>query len=141
MSRWKRIAAVCGGLAVAGAAVGAVFGMIALAVFALSYADSGAGMSAGEVAEVLAFVATVGGALGAVLAPAVWWACLRHVPLGRAIGGTALGAAGGALVAGLAAPMHVIPFTAVGFLAAAVYMRVRTPPPRRLGPGPTDPVD
>lgn len=68
----------------------------------------------------------VGGAAGAVLGPLAAWLLMRHVPLGLAVGGTALGTLAGA-VAGLLAGSLALSFCGalVGFGAAAVLLRVR----------------
>jgi hypothetical protein len=61
---------------------------------------------------------------------------MRHVPLGRAVGGTAVGTLGGAVL-GLVAggPPGSIVAAVCGFGVAAVYLRVRTPrQERRIGP-------
>jgi hypothetical protein len=138
MSRLTRILTVSAALAAVGAGVGAVIGMIAMGAFLLAHAPADAHVSAGDAARVFSGAALVGAAIGALLAPTVGWACLRHVPLGRAIAGTTLGAIAGALVAGLVAPPAVILLSVAGLLAAAVYLRLRTPNPRRLTAGADD---
>lgn len=130
--RIARIAAVTAGLAAAGAVAGALAGA---AMCALMLLLSGEPSKLWVARDLLAFAASFGARAGAVLGPVAAWLLMRHVPLGRAIGGTALGTlAGGALGLLLAGPVESLPAGLLGFGAAAVYLRVRTPRPgRRIG--------
>lgn len=131
--RIGRVAAVTAGLAAAGAAAGALAGaaMCTLMLLLLSGEPSKLWVAR----DLLAFAASFGARAGAVLGPVAAWLLMRHVPLGRAIGGTALGTlAGGALGLLLAGPVESFPAGLLGFGAAAVYLRIRTPRPgRRIG--------
>jgi hypothetical protein len=118
----KRVAAVTGGLVVAGAIAGAVAATVAV----------GAVMMTTEPREIfrdpelLLIGAKMGAAFGSVLGPMAAWLLMRHVPLGVAIGGTMLGTlAGGvgALVVGGGA--LVLPFA--GFAASALAIRFAVP--------------
>jgi hypothetical protein len=93
--RIARIAAVTAGLAAAGAVVGAVLGVLVAAAWLLS---------AGHLLALLlnldtvlffgAYAAVAGATLGSLAA----WLLMRHVPLWKAIGGTALGTLAGAVL-------------------------------------------
>jgi hypothetical protein len=67
-----------------------------------------------------------GGALGAILGPAAGFSILRRVPLGKAIGWTALGAIAGGLI-GVPFAMGLIlgPVVGFGVAALALYASVR----------------
>jgi hypothetical protein len=82
-------------VAVLGAIGGALGGVvIAAAVTARSVVSRGVDdLALGEVLMVTGLVAGFGAAYGIVLGPALSWAFMRHVPLGRAIGETAFAAA------------------------------------------------
>ena len=128
------------GLAGAGALVGAVCGVVALAIVL--------GL-AGERRLLDPDLLTIGGAFGAVtgaiFAPVMSWLLLRHVPLGRAILHTAIGAiVGGAI--GFFLPVWRLGFGIVpGFLwggllggtGAAIRLRLASSrhTATRLGPG------
>lgn len=130
--RIGRVVAVTAGLVVAGAVVGAVAGA---AMFTLTMLLSGELSKLWVARDLLMFAAWFGARAGAVLGPVAAWLLMRHVPLGRAIGGTALGTlAGGALGLLMVGPVESIPAGVLGFCAAAVYLRVRTPgQARRIG--------
>lgn len=114
---------ICGG--VLGAVLGFVVGTVrhALAV------ESAAPM-------VLTYGA-LGAALGGGLAPVTGWLLLRHVPLGRALGLTALGTMSGATI-GVFFLRDVWWLWAalIGYALAALYLRLttRSTPPREPGP-------
>jgi len=93
-----RIAAVTAGLAAAGALVGGACAPLALAALLVAMKARGA---LGDGALYLS-AGLVGAGIGAVGAPTVAWTLLRRVPLGRAIGVTALGAAVGAALGAVA---------------------------------------
>lgn len=115
----KRVVVVGLGLIVTGAAVGSVCGVVAISLLLGAggrLPDAGVAMVAG----------LFGGALGAVLGPAAGFSILRHVPLGRAIGWTALGAIlGGVIGAPLSMGLIVGPVVGFGIAALALYASVR----------------
>ncbi|HLL47370.1 MAG TPA: hypothetical protein VK399_11715 [Longimicrobiaceae bacterium] len=130
--RIARIAAVTAGLAATGAIVGAAAGA---AMCVLTMLLSGEPSKLWVARDLLTFAASFGARAGAVLGPVAAWLLMRHVPLGLAIGGTALGTlAGGAMGLLMVGPVESIPAGVLGFGAAAVYLRVRTPrQARRIG--------
>lgn len=88
----KRFAAVTVGLAAAGFVVGAgLCGAIAAVVLASAEGMRGFARHG----EYVLFAALWGGGVGAVLGPAAAWLLMRHVPLWKAIAGTALGTLAG----------------------------------------------
>ena len=94
MSRSLRIAAVTGGLLVAGAVAGAI---AADAAFLIAQTIEGGSLSLIGL-EPLLFVGSLGALLGGVLLPITAWLFLRRVPIGLAVLGTLLGTVvGGAL--------------------------------------------
>jgi hypothetical protein len=113
MNRTGRIVAVTAGLS----ATGAVFGAAcAVAAAALAMGVTG-GLGFVFDRAVLGFTLGVGAAVGAVVAPPIAWAMLRRVPLGKAVGWSAVGTIlGGAL--GLFLPSVVGPI--VGAIAGCV---------------------
>lgn len=117
-SRTIRALGVTAGLAVAGAAVGAVLGASILgAMFAFgpwSVGDS-------DFMYAVVYGGGFGAAAGAVAAPAIAWGLLRHVPLGRAIAHTAAGTVLGAAIGAIADSPVIGGF--VGFVAAALRLR------------------
>ena len=116
----KRIAAVTGGLAVACGVVGAVVGMVAVVAWRLMY-------GAAPRPEDFAAGAACGAGVGAVLGPIAAWLLMRHVPLGLAIGGTALGTLAGAfagLVLSHGALFPALVHAVIGFAVAAVVLRI-----------------
>lgn len=115
----KRVVVVGLGLVVTGATVGAVCGVVALSLLlgaAGRLPDAGVVMVAG----------LFGGGLGAVLGPAAGFSILRRVPLGKAIGWTALGAILGGLF-GVPFSLGLIlgPVIGFGVAALALYGSVR----------------
>jgi hypothetical protein len=125
MARMGRIVGVTLGLAATGAVAGAGLGGLVMATTVLV---------AWHFPESLNLVvpgflsgAVAGAKVGAVLAPAAAWALLRWVPLGRAIGETAIGAFLGA-IAGvvLFPPLGGLYGALAGFCAAAVRLRLTT---------------
>src|SRR5688500_16738356 len=105
MTRAGRIIAVTLGLSVAGAVLGAVAGAMA---FALSLAIGGSSdLLFGEPLKLLTIPAVLGGVVGALLAPAMAWLLLRHVPLGKALAWSTVGTvAGGVLGWRLSVALH-----------------------------------
>lgn len=117
--RILRIAAVTAGLVVACAAAGGVVGATLMTAFLVRY---------GEFAEIVRSPALVtGAAVGAVaasfLGPLAAWVLMRRVPLGRAIGGAALGTFAGGLAGLLVGnPPLALILSLVGFLCAVLKM-------------------
>jgi hypothetical protein len=70
----------------------------------------------------------VGAALGAVLGPLSAWLLMRHVPIGLALAGTALGTLAGAVIGifvnGLGGALM---FGLGGFAVAALALWIKTP--------------
>jgi hypothetical protein len=94
MSRTLRIAAVTGGLLVAGAVAGFIAADLAFLI-AGAIDGNGPGLIG---LEPMLFVGSLGALLGGVLLPITAWLFLRRVPLGLAVLGTLLGTVvGGAL--------------------------------------------
>ena len=134
--RLRRILAVTGGLSLTGFLLGAILGG---ALFGAANFIAG-GVRPGFTLPVLR--AALGcGVLGLVLAPLAAWTLMRHVPLWRALGETALGTALGG-IAGYLVPAESWPFpfpfvppllfALLGFVLAALRLRlthrVKTPP-------------
>ena len=122
---WGRIAAVTAGLVVAGVLFGALAGAAALALSLLLTGEFGGRL----LPEVFAIAAALGAMLGAVCAPIAGWLLLRHVPLGRAFGGLAIGATLGGVVGwflprSFASGDAILIAGAVGALCAAVLLRI-----------------
>lgn len=126
--RLRRILAVTAGLSVTGFVLGAVLG--GLLFFAADFIAAGVGP--GYSLPVLR--AALGcGLLGLVLAPLAAWTLMRHVPLWRALGETALGTALGG-IAGYLIPPESWPFpfpfvppllfALLGFVLAALRLRL-----------------
>jgi len=126
----RRVIAVTAGLSAAGLVVGAAVGAVVAGAFiALSLLTASGGVW--NVGTTLAASAIYGGALGMVLGPIAAWLLMRHVPIGRALGETALGTAIGSFLGLLLVwfPVLLIPFPPLtlalaGFAAAAVRLRV-----------------
>jgi hypothetical protein len=100
----RRVLAVTIGLAVAGAASGALFGALALQVAVLIYLQRMAPFA------LTAPASAIGATFGAVVAPALTWAALRSAPLGRAIAGISVGAGIGAAIGVLVGAGAVDPY-------------------------------
>jgi hypothetical protein len=115
----KRVVVVGLGLIVTGAAVGGVCGVVALSLILGAggrLPDAGVAMVAG----------VFGGVLGAVLGPAAGFSILRRVPLGKAIGWTAIGAiVGGLLGVPFAMGLILGPVVGFGVASLALYASVR----------------
>ena len=122
-----RIVVVTLSLAAIGALAGALLGSIVLTVWALVLLPS-------DVLGMAAVGASAGAMLGAVLAPITALGFLRRVPLGRALAQTAIGTALGALVGLVIGGLTVTSLAGglvgafVGFLAAAIRLRLKTRP-------------
>lgn len=125
--RIARIATVTAGLAAAGAVAGAVVGVLVAATWLLS-----AGHMLGLLLNLdgVLFFGAYGAVAGATLGPLAAWLLMRHVPLWKATGGTALGTLAGALLGiavdgrmGFAASFLGIGAGAfLGFCAAALLL-------------------
>ncbi|HEU0015706.1 MAG TPA: hypothetical protein VFQ45_18660 [Longimicrobium sp.] len=126
-----RILLVTLGLSVAGAIVGTAVGWAVLVSWGLFD-----GVIAVTDPFVVEFAFIVAGRMGAVLGPVAAWLLMRHVPIGRAIGGTALGTFAGG-IAGIALVIDPVLSGMAGFAAAAVWLRAATPrhSRARLAPG------
>jgi hypothetical protein len=129
MSMLMRIVLVTLGLAVAGLVAGAAVGVVMMACWM-------APVGLRELMRnpsMLVYGGVFGGMVGAVLGPAGAWLLMRTVPLGLAVGGTALGTILGA-VAGLVTAGFAGSFYGafLGFGAAAVLLRVRSSRRRAL---------
>ena len=102
-----RVIAITSGLVLAGAVTGALSGVLAIEVAVVVYLRSLAPF------QLLGASSVIGAVFGAVVAPVLAWSALRHVPLGRATAGIAIGAGiGGALgvLAGAGAVNPYVPF-------------------------------
>lgn len=127
-TRAARIVAVTAGLALAGAALGAVTSVVALLLAALLTE----GLPLPLHRDVLGFVAGFGAACGTVAAPAGGWLLLRHVPLGRTMLWSVIGTVAGGVLSWTLPLGHdqigrAVMGAIVGFLAAALFLRWTTP--------------
>ena len=126
--RLGRIVGVTLGLTVAGAAFGALAGVVATEiVFAV------AGLDLLEGSWILVIPGFIGAILGGILAPLTAWCLLRRVPLGRMFRALTAGTIIGALF-GFFIPVFILPERAfyhpivaavMGFLTTAVILRAR----------------
>jgi len=136
----KRFATITAGLMGAGAAAGSVVGFgFAMSLLALKFFE-------GEFPGLpfalagTAFLTAAGIAAGALLGPVAAWLLMRHVPLGRAVGGAALGALA-ATIAGVGVGLATgigdngfLLYPLLGLGASTVYLNVSTPREnRRIG--------
>jgi hypothetical protein len=133
--RLGRVATITLSIAAIGAVIGGVLGAGLLAVWALRLNVGGS-----SILQAALFGAGNGAALGAVLAPITAWAFLRRVPLGRALAqtalGTTLGAAAGLVLGSVRFPAIAslptgLAGALIGFLAAAIRLRLATRDDRR----------
>jgi hypothetical protein len=126
--RLRRIIAVTAGLSIVGFLLGAVLGGLIFGAASMI----AAGVRPTLVLPVLG--AALGcGVLGLVLAPLAAWTLMRHVPLWRALGETALGTALGGII-GYLVPVDAWPFpfpfvppllfALAGFVIAALRLRL-----------------
>lgn len=138
----KRFATITAGLMGAGAAAGSVvgfgFAMIMLVLSSLSLSGPLPGL--GYLLLAVVFLTLAGAVAGALLGPVAAWLMMRHVPLGRAVAGTALGALA-ATAAGAALGIvtgtgdnGLLFYPLLGLGASSVYLNVSTPREnRRIG--------
>lgn len=127
---WKRIAAVTAGLAAASAVVAGVLGALFVAAVILVF---GGPVEVLDDFETVLRMGVASAKAGAVAGPLGAWLLMRQVPLGLAIGGTALGALAGATLAILLAwagvlgsPDVAILFPYAGFGLSALALRTWT---------------
>jgi hypothetical protein len=123
MSKGMRVLAVTGGLIATGMVVGALCAMVA---FPLIFLPLGLSPDVSESA-LLAIAALFGAIIGGVMAPVVAWGLLRRVPLGRAVGWSAVGTVVGA-VAGMIVQENPVTGAVAGFVAAAIWLWARHRP-------------
>jgi hypothetical protein len=108
-------------------AMGALCGAILGAVLGFIVGVVRNGLTVEGASVVVATFAALGAALGGGLAPLTGWLLLRHVPLGRAMGVTALGTMTGATI-GVFFLRDVWWLWAalIGYALMAVYLRLTT---------------
>ena len=127
-ARLRRIIAVTAGLSVVGFILGAALGAL---IFGAANAVAAGVLPTFRLPVLNAAMGC--GALGLVLAPLAAWTLMRHVPLWRALGETALGTALGGILGYLVPPgswPFPFPFVPplllalVGFVVAALRLRL-----------------
>ena len=123
LSRLKVTALLAG----TGAVIGFVLGSILLGVLQI-WAPRGFHWRL-DVPFAMSMGGTFGAAVGAVGTPIIAWTLLRTVPLGRAIGGTALATVTGATVGALAFG-HPAIGGCIGFLLGGLVLRLSHRAPR-----------
>jgi hypothetical protein len=130
----ERFAKITAGLAAAGAAAGSVVGFgFAMCMTALSYLTGSGPESLLFLLMAIVFVTGAGAVAGATLGPPAAWLLMRHVPLGRAVSGAALGALAATVagsVLGLLAGWGdngLLIYPLLGFGASTAYLSVSTP--------------
>jgi uncharacterized membrane protein len=123
----RRILIVILGLAITGAVVGSVLGILSL--WAASAILNGL-PNAGAIPDIASNGAKAGALVGAVLVPISAWSLMRFAPLWRAIAEPALGTTLGAVIGSLAAAYMKVGLkwsiigALAGFLLAAVHLRI-----------------
>jgi hypothetical protein len=123
VSRSSRILVVTGALALTGAVVGAVCGVLSVTLALLPFTGF-RGFNAG----VFTLATPLGAAIGAVTTPLIAWVLLRSVPLGLAILECAAGTvAGGVLASWTNVHNLLTPIVGavVGFTVAATHLRLK----------------
>jgi hypothetical protein len=129
-----RIVLVTAGLCGAGAVVGAICSAAAVSLIAAIEGGVGS-LTSRELRGLLGIAGAFGAVVGMIGAPALSWALLRRVPLGRAMLftaiGTVMGAVGGELTRPLNPYARTVPAVLVGaflgFIGAGVLARLRAP--------------
>ena len=126
--RLRRIIAVTAGLSVVGFVLGAILGGLLFGAANIIVAGVRPTLALPVLSAALGC-----GVLGLVLAPLAAWTLMRHVPLWRALGETALGTALGGILGNLV-PAQSWPFpfpfvpplllALVGFVVAALRLRL-----------------
>ena len=142
MNHTVRIVLVTAGLLAAGAAFGALAGVVAIVVGLVLTDGPGSLLRDGFFPAVLGFVALAGALCGGVLFPAAAWLLMRRVPLGLAVAGTVAGTALGGVIGWVLSDMSHGPVwpallgAVLGFAAACVRLRLRYAhgAPRPVGP-------
>lgn len=129
----KRVFAVTAGLLGIGALCGAVLGAVIVGAMLLRY---GLSEATPDVGFALIFGGGVGAGIGAVLTPLLAWIFLRRVPLGRAIGETAIGMLAGVALAMIFVPAYWLGAALLGFLGAGVRLFVVSRRALPAGSGP-----
>jgi hypothetical protein len=121
----RRVAVVTVGLALTGAAVGAMLSPLLLLAMGLAY---GRPVLDADL-SFLRFPAAFGAVAGAILAPVASWTLMRHVPIWRAIVETLLGTILGASIGMFLWPVQQLAllwpiiFGILGFTVAAARLR------------------
>ena len=131
VSRFTDVTFITAALSVGGGVVGAFCAATAVAVIAAIEGDAGS-LSSAATLRLTGFAAGAGALTGAVGAPALAWALLRRVPLGRAVQVTAVGTVIGAVVGEVLNPLNpyarmipgVIGGALLGFVGAGVGLRI-----------------
>jgi hypothetical protein len=132
----KRVAAVTVGLGIAGALMGALCGAVMMLAYILmegvgaliAVEGTGGHSVGGFVGHMVLEGMLFGAALGAVLGPLSAWLLMRHVPIGLALGGTALGTLVGAVIGIIMSGLEgALVFGLGGFAVAALALWIRTP--------------
>jgi hypothetical protein len=109
------------------AAMGVIVGAVLGAALGLAVGIVRNGMPVFDAAAgVMLMSALAGAGLGAVLAPLTAWLLLRHVPIGRAMGFTALGTAAGAGVGLFLRDVWWLAMALLGFVLTAIWLRLTT---------------
>lgn len=136
--RIGRAASITIAIALVGAVIGGAIGAALFAVWtSLSWVIT---LDRADGTSVIAVGAAAGAGLGSILAPLTSWVFLRRVPLGKALlqttVGTTVGTAIGLILdsAGLMLTTHIpagLVGAIVGFLAAAIRLRLATRTPAR----------
>lgn len=131
MEHVRRILLVTAGLSVAGAVLGALASVCALAVLVVGSAIVHRSSLLLDT-ELLVPAAAVGAMCGVVLGPVTAWIALRRVPLGRAMLTATAGTAIGALL-GTPLPFGSLLGALAGFSLSAFWLR-RTASREQLAP-------
>lgn len=117
--RTANVVVVTAGLVAVGAAVGAMVGVLVLATWLI---PKGRLLELLLDLEGILYGGTFGAVMGVVLGPASAWLLMRHVPLRKAVGGTALGTLAGSLPGLLGDPLLGFMGALLGFGAAAFLL-------------------